>query len=115
MRIAVASSDGIVINQHFGRADTFYIYEMTGEKGVQFVEKRRGKPFCHGGEHDDKELLDSIELLADCGKVFVLQIGKGAEEALLNCKIEPVAARGIIEEVLKAYQESWKGRDINAG
>lgn len=26
-KIAVASTDGKVVNQHFGRADTFYILE----------------------------------------------------------------------------------------
>ena len=29
-RIAVASSDGIVVNNHFGRARAFYIYELKG-------------------------------------------------------------------------------------
>lgn len=103
MKVAVASSDGIVINQHFGRADTFLIYELTKEKGAEFIEKRNGRPFCHGGEHLERDLLDSVELLADCEKVFVLQIGRGASEALRSRNTEPVVARGIIEEVLAAY------------
>ena len=104
MRAAVASSDGIVVNQHFGRADTFFIYDITKDSGIKFVEKRRGRPFCHSGEHDDQELLDSIRLLEDCSKVFVLQLGRGAKEELIKCSIEPVVACGIIDEVLQAYK-----------
>lgn len=106
VKVAVASSDGIVINQHFGRADIFYIYELSDDRGVQFIEKRIGKPFCHGGEHNEQDLLGSVELLADCKKVLVLQIGKGAEEELLNCNIEPVIARGMIEEVLEKIRKN---------
>lgn len=104
MKIAVASSDGIVINTHFGRADSFYIYESQGEV-IQFVEKRVGKPFCHFGEHEDNQLLDAVELLADCTKVYVLQIGRGAEEALLARGIQAVTARGIITKVLESYEK----------
>ena len=39
-RVAAASSDGIVINQHFGRADIFYIYEVTGKGNYRFLETR---------------------------------------------------------------------------
>jgi predicted Fe-Mo cluster-binding NifX family protein len=101
MRVAVASSDGIVINQHFGRADTFYIYELKGSDGVEYIEKRKGMPFCHGGEHDDSELKSAVELLSDCKKVFVLQIGGGAQRQLIESGIEPIESRGMIQEVLK--------------
>lgn len=107
MRIAVASSDGIVINTHFGWANTFYIYECQGES-IQFKEKRIGNPFCHFGEHEEKDLLDAVELLKDCDKVYVLQIGLGAEEALLAKGIQPVIARGLIEEVLKGHESARK-------
>lgn len=105
MRAAVASSDGIVINQHFGRADVFYIYEVSEVAGICFVEKRRAKPFCHGGNHEEQDLLDATKLLTDCGRVFVSQLGRGAQEELRRCGIEPVVARGIIEEVLLEYQK----------
>ena len=64
MKVAVASSDGIMINQHFGRADTFYVYELGD--GIRFLEKRKGRPFCHGGEHLEEELLDAHEKFRRC-------------------------------------------------
>lgn len=108
MKVAVASSDGIVVNQHFGRADTFYIYELDETGHGKPLEIRKGRPFCHGGEHDDGELLDAVELLADCEKVFVLQIGRGAEEALLEKQIEAIESRGFIDEILDEYQRAWQ-------
>ena len=107
MRIAVASSDGIVINTHFGRANTFYIYESLGGV-IRFMEKRFGKPFCHFGEHEEEDLLNAVDLLKDCAKVYVLQIGQGAEEALLARGIQPVIGRGIILEVLEDCEKVKK-------
>ena len=98
MKVAMASSDGIMVNQHFGRAETFYIYEVKDD--VKFVEKRKGKPFCHGGNHEDEDLLDAVTLLSDCKWVYVLNIGGGAKEALAEKNIEAVVSRGFIEEVL---------------
>ena len=103
MKVAVASSDGIMVNQHFGRADSFYVYEI--QSGVKFLEKRKGVPFCHGGTHDDGELLDAVTLLGDCQLVFVLDIGWGAEEALARQGIKAVVSRGFIEEALEEYDD----------
>lgn len=103
MKVAVASSDGIVINQHFGMADTFYIYEVGDSEKAVLLEKRKGKPFCHGGNHEEAELQDATELLADCSKVFVLRIGRGAEQELTQRGIEAITAPGLISEVLTEY------------
>jgi predicted Fe-Mo cluster-binding NifX family protein len=100
VRIAVASSDGLVVNQHFGRADTFYIYDKKNGRS-EFVEKRKGIPFCHGGNHEEADLLDALHLLADCSRVAAVQIGKGAQEELVLNGIQPVIVRGIIAEVLE--------------
>lgn len=45
-KVAVASSDGIVVNQHFGRADTFFIYEVAGTGNYRFLETRTVTPVC---------------------------------------------------------------------
>ena len=37
-KVAAASSDGIVINKHFGRADTFYIYEIAENGKYRLLE-----------------------------------------------------------------------------
>ena len=47
-KVATASSDGIVINQHFGRADIFYIYEITETGKHRLLETRTVTPVCNG-------------------------------------------------------------------
>lgn len=61
-KVAVASNDGIVINQHFGRANIFYIYEITETGKHRLLETRTVTPICNGGNHSDKELRENISL-----------------------------------------------------
>ena len=43
--IAVASSDGIVVNNHFGHAATFYVFEASDDR-IELKEKREVTPVC---------------------------------------------------------------------
>ena len=82
-RIAIASTDGIVVNQHFGRADRFHIVEITPETGkYNFLESRAVLPFCHGGEHDDNAFDTILETLNDVQAILVSKIGDGASDYL---------------------------------
>ncbi|MDP4089324.1 MAG: NifB/NifX family molybdenum-iron cluster-binding protein [Bacillota bacterium] len=98
-RIAFASSDGKVVNQHFGRAKKFIIFEIEGSS-AEFVELRDNKPACEGFEHSEKALNRSVETLSDCRAVFVTQIGYGALAALQAKGIRAYEAPGLINEVL---------------
>lgn len=50
-KIATASSDSKVINQHFGRATQFSIFEVKGNK-FEFLEIRNSTSFCNNGEQN---------------------------------------------------------------
>lgn len=97
-KVAVASSDGIVVNQHFGRADTFYIYEVVGADEYRFVEIRTVTPVCNGGEHDEDQLLSNVIKLKDCKYILVSRVGPGAANALEQSGITPVELPGIMGE-----------------
>lgn len=99
-KIAVASSDGKVINQHFGRATQFLIFEVDNGE-FKFSELKKTSPFCDNGEHDDNRLLASTEALADCRALLSCQIGKGAEEILWRKGIDSFSIRDFIEDALK--------------
>jgi hypothetical protein len=45
-KFAVASRRGMLVDQHFGHAGQFYIYETDGTK-VKFVEKRLVSSCCY--------------------------------------------------------------------
>jgi len=105
LKLAVASSDGKVINQHFGKASKFLIIETDGQK-IEVLELRENKPACGSleyGGHEDDALERSIFLIKDCYAVLCSRIGGGAAEELLSRGIEPVEAPGFIKENVLAY------------
>ena len=99
-KVAAASSDGIVINQHFGRADTFYIYEVAGAGNYRFLETRTVTPVCNGGNHSDKELRENISKFKDCKYILVSRIGMGAANMVEQSGITPMELPGMMEESL---------------
>ena len=48
MLLAVATKGGGIVNQHFGHAKEFQIYEVDGRK-VEFIGHRKIDHFCQGG------------------------------------------------------------------
>ncbi|HHV30327.1 NifB/NifX family molybdenum-iron cluster-binding protein [Acetivibrio mesophilus] len=98
-KVAVASSDGKVVNTHFGRALNFLIFEIN-EDGWEFLESRENRPACSYGEHSEGGLLYSAELLADCKIVLASMIGSGAIQVLEQKGIKAFAAAGYIDELL---------------
>ena len=102
MKVAVVSSDGKVINQHFGKASRFLIFEVDKGK-IRFIESRDNKPVCGSAEdgHSDNALERTISWISDCEVLLCSRIGGGAEEALRKKGIRPIEAHDFIEEVLR--------------
>ena len=77
VHMAVASSGGGLINQHFGHAKEFLIYEASSA-GVRFLGPRKAAQYC-GGESDcgeaENTLARTIAILADCEVVLCSRIG----------------------------------------
>ena len=76
-RIAIASSDGESVNQHFGQAGNFLIYEIT-EGHVDFIEDREVTIDLAEKAQSDAHFERVTILLKDCKAVFVLKIGERA-------------------------------------
>lgn len=100
VRVAVASSDGRYVNDHFGRARQFLVFEIKDDQ-FRFLEVRENVPPCLGGEHDDHRLARTVELFSDCRGVLVSRIGPGAIEALAARGIEAYVIPDFIDEALK--------------
>lgn len=81
IRAAVASTDGKVINQHFGKAEFFLIFELFGDE-FKYIEKREVAPCCHMGEHSDNAFENAAKALSDCAVIIVSRIGTGAADYL---------------------------------
>lgn len=76
-RVAIASTDGKVVNQHFGHAEQFHIVEVR-EDGYSFLETREVTSCCHGGMHEQPSFDKVAEVLQDCSAILVSRIGPGA-------------------------------------
>lgn len=100
-KIAVASSDGIVVNQHFGHADTFYIYSVTDGIAERTEDVRKVQPVCHGGDHNDEQLTENIRLFQDCKYILVSRIGMRAAAQAEQLGVTPMELPGIIEDSIK--------------
>lgn len=101
VKVAVASTDGKFINQHFGRAREFLIFDLNEEEqSYKFIELRNNQPPCNEFEHNDNLLEESVNLLADCKAVLVSQIGPGAVHALGYKGIQALMIRDYIHDAL---------------
>jgi predicted Fe-Mo cluster-binding NifX family protein len=76
MKTAIASTDGKVVNQHFGRADKFYIVDVNEDTyEFRLTEERKTVPVCQSGDHNDTDMAEAVERLSDCDSVLVSRIG----------------------------------------
>jgi len=93
--IAVASWEGLLINQHLGEAAALAIYRQ--ENGCyQFLEIR---PIpAPGGSHN--RWMELARILHDCHSILVNEAGQSPRETLTNQGIKVIVADGLIEEAL---------------
>lgn len=114
-RAAIASTDGKVVNQHFGRAEQFQIFDISDDNSFKYVERRAVSPCCHGGEHETDAFSRVGNILNDVSAVIVSRIGEGASEFLESngfvvyeapYPIEPLMQKIIKERLYEA--DKWQ-------
>ncbi len=104
---AVASKSGILVDQHFGHVDEFYIYESDG-KVVRFKEKRKVAKYCNGNEDcgDKGSKMDSIlSAVSDCDAVLALRIGVSPSDKLHEKGIRIFTTYDRIEDAVRQAVE----------
>jgi nitrogen fixation protein NifB len=104
VRVAVATRGSNVINQHFGHAKEFVIYDVAGET-IRLVGVRKVQAYCNGtadcrskGGHNP--LADTLEMLQDCRLLLCSGIGKAPSLKLMQAGIVPLIRKGPIDEQL---------------
>jgi nitrogen fixation protein NifB len=73
--IAVSSKGGGRVNQHFGHAREFQIFEVAAS-GSRFVGHRRVDRYCRGGDGEDEVLEATIKALEGVAVVLTAKIGR---------------------------------------
>ncbi|MDR2743366.1 MAG: radical SAM protein [Treponema sp.] len=121
---AVASKDGMVVDQHFGHASAFHIYRYENGK-VTFIERREVPQYCHrkencGGRESTPEyhgeLLNSIiETITGCTGVIALRIGDEPLRRLKEKGIHFFMTYNYAADAVKEFAEkliAGKGEEV---
>ena len=107
MKVAFASTDKIHIDQHFGRAEEFYIWEISSDNaefsGIIQVHEE--------GDDPDDRIEARCKGLDDCALVYVAEIGGPAAARLVAKKIHPLKSkdRAPIKDTVEKLQEVLQG------
>ena len=109
--VAVATKGSGKVNQHFGHAEEFQIFEVSATQAT-FVGHRRVDHYCQGGWGEDDQLPSIVKAINDCHAVLVAKIGRCPQEELRNAGIEPVEvyAHEFIEKALLTWFADYQSR-----
>jgi nitrogen fixation protein NifX len=129
MKVAFATTDGNNVDEHFGRAGMFAIYEYSEDK-FRFVEIRK---FADGmdksvvdtkdsGPLHDKAVQSKVDRLADCKLIYVTEIGGPSAARLVKKGIMPMKVKGPLSiesalgqlgEMIKKSPPPWMKKALN--
>lgn len=74
-KVAITSSDGAVIDQHFGHCSDFRIADIGSAGDWKIAEIRQTEPTCNSFSHDESHVKEVVELLSDCSYLLTYRIG----------------------------------------
>lgn len=108
MKVAFASTDKTHIDEHFGQAENFYIWEIGPElaKFAGVVQVRADEP-----GHSDDKIEARAAALSECALVYVAEIGGPAAARLVAKKIHPIKSKDceVITSVVDKLQQVLRG------
>jgi nitrogen fixation protein NifB len=97
--IALASHEGVLINQHVGEASCFWVFEPQPGSPPALVETRHA-PEAGGGATRWYQLA---ELLHDCKAVFTSAVGQTPRRILEQHGIRVIEAVGVASDAMRAW------------
>ncbi len=111
LRVAFATGDGINVDEHFGWAHTFVLYDVSAEKitkagRIVFSSEKLDE------RGNDEKLFGKIEALEGCHIVYSQAIGGPAAARLTRKKIQPLVVKGEarIEKLLEEFKKVLNGQ-----
>ncbi len=104
--VAVASLEGVLINQHLGEAYRLQIYGRNVNGKIRMVDDRLTPEPGSG----DNRWIKLAEVLKDCRALMVSGIGPTPQKILSDSKIEVLELEGLIIDAVERY---FYGESIN--
>jgi nitrogen fixation protein NifB len=108
--VAVATMEGVLVNQHLGEAQKLMIYGKLGTQTqgrIDFIEARTAPP-PGGGPERWRQLAD---LLDDCRMLLVSGAGATPQKVLAEHGVAVTVCEGLIEE---AVRRVYAGESLTA-
>ena len=124
MKVAFTSRTGEMIDQHFGMAESFAVWELGPYEAYPVKTVK-----VESADNDEEDKIAArVALLSDCAIVYTMRIGGPAAAKLVSRKIQPmktntevpvadIVAR--LQQVLQGNPPPWlrkamfKGRVVN--
>lgn len=103
--VAVASYEGMLVNEHLGEAKELYVFEET-KNGFRLKEQRKTPPPGYG----NKRWEELATMLNDCRAILVSGVGPKPMEILKKGEIRVVQMTGLIDTGL---DHVFKGTILN--
>jgi len=91
--VAVASMEGLLVNQHLGEARSLWIFDLT--MGYPTLIDQRKAPEPGGG---DARWKDLAKILKDCHTIFVSGVGRNPRETLEDSGMRVIEMTGLISD-----------------
>ncbi len=104
VRVAVATKGEGLVNQHFGHAREFLVYDVT-RTGARLIGRRTVERSCRGGEVEEDVLDVALHAIGDCHAVLVARVGACPKGQLQAAGIEPVTEHAF--EPIEAAALGW--------
>ena len=99
--VAVATREGVLVNQHLGEARTLSIYDISRDTPVMIERRTLPKP---GGK--DFRWFGLANTIRDCHTLLVSGIGPTPKEILTNEGLAILEINGMIDMVLSALKNN---------
>jgi nitrogen fixation protein NifX len=109
VKIAFASSDRRIVDQHFGAAEAFCIYSLA-EDDARLIEVAEFHDSDVAMDGHEGKLAGKIALLEGCAAVYCNAVGASAIKQLLAAGIQPmkVAEGTPVDELLCGLNQGLK-------
>lgn len=113
LKVAFATSDLQHVDQHFGAAKKFAIYEIT-QTTARLIEAAQFAPTQQDG--NEEKLGDKLRALKGCDAVYCQAAGGSAVRQLLEMKVQPLKVEAgipinsliaLLQQSLRKYPPIW--------
>ena len=107
MKVAFTSSDGRVVDQHFGQTRDFFVWEV-GPREASFVSKVSA---VTTSEDEEDRISARVGAIAGCAVVYTVQIGGPPAAKLVARRIHPMktGTEVPVAELVSKLQEVLRG------